>query len=560
MSLEMAVRYQEKVPLAHNTRRGREENENELGELRTRNENRGRYWKIACLLLLGVGILVARVHLERPHRLHKLLPGSTLSIANYTTALQLALQFLDVQKSGKLPSSNPFSWRGDSALNDGSDNGVNLTGGLYDAGDQIKFGLPMAFTATLLSWSVLEYASLMEQTQQLVVAMDSIRWVTDYLIKAHVSSNEFYFQVGDAEKEHHCWERPENNDVPRPSYKLNTTNPGSDVAAESAAAMAAASMVFRTTDPEYSDSLLKHASELFQFADTYKASYSVTNPVVQAFYNSTGFTDELLWGASWLYYATGNISYLDYVTSAKALVSARLGQFPLWFSWDDKTPGLQVLLARLQILGHPLGADNSITNALWKYRATADGLICTFLPQSPSATAKRTKGGLIWLMEWNPLQHALNSGLLALFYSDYLVAANISAITCSGDIFTPKEIRSFAAIQADYVLGVNPLQQSFMVGYGSNYPKMVHHRGASIPNDGTIFTCKDGFVWYNATTPNPNVAIGAVVGGPFLNDTYVDSRENAGQNEPTTYNSAAMAGLAAGLSNTGATTVPLTWT
>jgi hypothetical protein len=56
-------------------------------------------------------------------------------------------------------------------------------------------------------------------------------------------------------------------------------------------------------------------------------------------------------------------------------------------------------------------------------------------------------GGLIWLMEWNPLQHALNSGLLALFYSDYLVAANISAITCSGDIFTPKEIRSFAAIQ-----------------------------------------------------------------------------------------------------------------
>jgi hypothetical protein len=98
MSLEMAVRYQEKAPLAHNTRRGREENENELGELRTRNENRGRYWKIACLLLLGVGILVARVHLERPHRLHKLLPGSTLSIANYTTALQLALQFLDVQK------------------------------------------------------------------------------------------------------------------------------------------------------------------------------------------------------------------------------------------------------------------------------------------------------------------------------------------------------------------------------------------------------------------------------------------------------------------------------
>jgi hypothetical protein len=72
-------------------------------------------------------------------------------------------------------------------------------------------------------------------------------------------------------------------------------------------------------------------------------------------------------------------------------------------------------------------------------------------------------GGLIWLMEWNPLQHALNSGLLALFYSDYLVAANISAITCSGDIFTPKEIRSFAAIQVLYPLTF--LAQEMMVDF-----------------------------------------------------------------------------------------------
>jgi hypothetical protein len=49
---------------------------------------------------------------------------------------------------------------------DGKDNGVDLTGGLYDAGDSVKFGLPMAFTATLLSWGVLEYGPAMEKAGQ----------------------------------------------------------------------------------------------------------------------------------------------------------------------------------------------------------------------------------------------------------------------------------------------------------------------------------------------------------------------------------------------------------
>lgn len=97
--------------------------------------------------------------------------------------------------AGQLPSNFPIAWRGDSCLQDGSDNGVDLSGGLYDAGDHVKFGLPMAFTATLLSWSVLEYGPLMDKSNQLTVAKGSIRWVTDYLIKAHTASEEFYYQV-----------------------------------------------------------------------------------------------------------------------------------------------------------------------------------------------------------------------------------------------------------------------------------------------------------------------------------------------------------------------------
>lgn len=90
------------------------------------------------------------------------------------------------------------------------------------------------------------------------------------------------------------------------------------------------------------------------------------------------------------------------------------------------------------------------------------------------------------------------------------------------------------------------MNMSYLVGYGHNYPRYVHHRGASIPV-GANTSCHDGFKWLNSTKPNPNLAIGAVVGGPFLNDTYIDLRNNSMQGEPTTYNSALFVGLMSGL-------------
>ena len=76
---------------------------------------------------------------------------------NYGEALQKSLLFFELQRSGDLDESTiRTNWRGDSGLSDGADNGVDLTGGLYDAGDNVKFNLPMAYTATMLAWSVYE--------------------------------------------------------------------------------------------------------------------------------------------------------------------------------------------------------------------------------------------------------------------------------------------------------------------------------------------------------------------------------------------------------------------
>lgn len=70
---------------------------------------------------------------------------------------------------------------------------VDLVGGYYDAGDNVKFGFPMAFTTTMLSWSVIEFGGMMKG--ELQHAKDAIRWATDYLLKATAHPNTIYVQV-----------------------------------------------------------------------------------------------------------------------------------------------------------------------------------------------------------------------------------------------------------------------------------------------------------------------------------------------------------------------------
>jgi len=51
---------------------------------------------------------------------------------DYKEVLCSSLLFYEAQRSGKLPSDQKVTWRKDSALNDGSDVGHDLTGGYFD--------------------------------------------------------------------------------------------------------------------------------------------------------------------------------------------------------------------------------------------------------------------------------------------------------------------------------------------------------------------------------------------------------------------------------------------
>nr|GEW52557.1 endoglucanase 2-like [Tanacetum cinerariifolium] len=192
-----------------------------------------------------------------------------------------------------------------------------------------------------------------------------------------------------------------------------------------------------------------------------------------------------------------------------------------------------------------------------EYRKTAEAIMCNLLPNSPSVTSSRTKDGLIWVSKWHALQQPVASVFLAVLFSDYMLSSKISTLECDSESFSPSDLREFAISQADYVWGDNPMKMSYLVGYGDEYPKYVHHRGASIPADATT-GCKDGMKWLTSSKPNLNVATGAHVGGPSEYDKYIDSRNNSMQGESSTHNSAVLVGLLSGLVSTSSVTKSFT--
>jgi hypothetical protein len=58
-----------------------------------------------------------------------------------------------------------------------------------------------------------------------------------------------------------------------------------------------------------------------------------------------------------------------------------------------------------------------------------------------------TGGGLIWVSEWNSLQHPVASAFLATLYSNYMLTSQTAKLSCSGKSFSAADLRDFAQSQ-----------------------------------------------------------------------------------------------------------------
>ncbi|MEU4696771.1 glycoside hydrolase family 9 protein [Nonomuraea dietziae] len=441
-----------------------------------------------------------------------LLPASLLvaqpaqaATFEYGEALQKSLFFYEAQQSGRLPSWNRVSWRGDSGLDDGKDVGLDLTGGWYDAGDHVKFGLPMAFTATMLAWGAVEYRDAYAASGQLTHLQNNLKWVNDYFIKAHPSPNVLYGQIGAGGPDHAWWGPAEVMPMARPSYKIDASCGGSDLAAETAAAMAASSIVFRPTNPAYADTLVTHAKQLYTFADTVRKKYSECITDAQSFYNSwSGYNDELVWGAIWLHRATQDQAYLakaeSYYDNLGSEPQSTTKSYKWTIAWDDKSYGAYVLLHKL--------------TGKQRYLDDANRWLDYWTVGVNGQKIRYSPGGQAVLDRWGSLRYAANTAFAALVHSDSI-----------SDATRRTRYHDFAKRQIDYALGDNPRGSSYVIGFGANPPKNPHHRTAHGSWTDQISSPVD----------SRHVLYGALVGGPpDPDDKYTDSRQDYVMNEVAT--------------------------
>lgn len=451
--------------------------------------------------------------------------SSSTTTYNYAEALQKSFLFYEAQQSGHLPSWNRVSWRGEATGNDGKAEGVDLSGGFYDAGDHVKFGFPMAFAMTSLAWGGVDFRDAYASSGQLQPLLNNVKYGMDYLINAHPSANTLYVQVGDGTTDHNYWGAPETLDArakttsfPRPAYKITASCPGTDVAAETGAAFAAASMLFKPTDASYAATLLTHAEQLFSFADSTKGTdgkdtaYITCVPAASGFYTSTQeggqnegatkmYWDELAWNAVWLYRATGNASYLAKAESFYPKMGSqtdaggngtKVPAYSYGFSWNDKEYGVYALLAKL--------------TGQSQYKTDTQRYLDYWTVGYNGRKGEFTAGGLMFPFYWAPLRIAAYTALVALDYADYL--------TPSDALYS--RYHDFAKRQIDYSLGDNPGKHSYVIGFGTNPPRNPHHRGSH----GS---------WLNQSptgppTNNRHILYGALVGGPNSSDAWSDDR------------------------------------
>ncbi|CAO3631798.1 unnamed protein product [Cunninghamella blakesleeana] len=283
-----------------------------------------------------------------------------------------------------------------------------------------------------------------------------------------------------------------------------------------AAALASTSYLMRTfaNDSSYADTLLSAAQSVYALAETKPFQvYSNSVPAADGLYQTNNFTGQLVYGALWLYKATGNTTYRD--KASNYYDTFTLGAVPVSpMDWSDPTGSV-----------HILGVEVDQSNT--KYTTNAKKWLDTMISGSNGSPCTYTNGGLLWCEGYSnsnsmvPLQ---DTSLLALLYSRL-------------DPSNSQKYVDFATKQLNYMLGDNYMKTPYVVGVHPNAPANPHSSTAS---GGTDIN--------NINTSPPKelyVLYGAVVGGPNKEDIFYDERNDWTQTEVALDYNAPFQGLVA---------------
>jgi len=379
----------------------------------------------------------------------------------------------------------------------------DVCGGWHDAGDYGRYVVPAAKAVADL---LLGYEfSPSPDTRLLNIVWFEIEWM---LKMQDAKTGGVYHKVS-------CEKFDALDEMPHDEHGELVLSPISATAtADFAATMALASRFY----PEQKDKLLNTAKRAWKWCAANPDAPSFTNPpeIHTGGYGDHSDRDERFWAACELFAATADETYHDYIKASEFLDGSRRDNernkerygdpFPFGLGWGNvETYG------HVAYLLHGTMANNGIKQRM------KDNLL-------------RSCDYLMELYKKSP--YGISLGDIYRWGSNMTVANNAMMLILGSRLASDgQEYINAALDHFHYLLGKNPLSQSYITGYGAKSPKNPHHR--------------------------PSVAMGSavpgmVVGGPCmhvnrdqaLNDhcadappakRYVDHKHSFASNEITIY-------------------------
>jgi len=484
---------------------------------------------------------------------------------NFAKALQLSLYFYDANKCGEGITGGRLEWRGDCHVEDNEiplvpmvekdqvkigtnlsqefinankeyldpdgDGKLDLAGGMHDAGDHVKFGLPGTYAGSTLGWGFYEFRDAYEKTGQAEHAKEILRWFNDFYLKCSFFNDKdeivaFCYQVGEGNVDHNFWNPPELQDSKvlklfgRPAYFATEEGPASDICSGAAASLAINYLNFKDEDPEYAEECFKTAKALYEFSKKYRGQgYD------GGFYTSSYDYDEMAWAAVWLNIITGDEQYIDDITSVDAdgyytgymqrIIKSEGNTWQnIWVHcWDTVWGGVFAKLA-------PITNDEMHWYIFrwnieyWSGIPHKDTNDTVFLSKSPA--------GFSVVNPYGSTRYNTAAELCALVYRKETGRTDFT---------------DWAKSQMEYIMGSNPMNRSYIVGYSENSAKHPHHRAAHGSKTLSMLDPPE----------HRHTLWGALVGGPDLEDFHKDETTDYVYNEVAIDYNAAFVGAAAGL-------------
>ena len=450
----------------------------------------------------------------------------------HTCDAKVPLQPMDEQEIGTNLSA-AFIKQHKDILDPDGDGYVDVSGGFHDAGDHVKFGLPEAYAGSVVSWGYYEFRDAYEQTGQAEHAETICRYFCDYFMRSTFRDKNgdviaFCYQVGDGDIDHKYWQSPEIDAMSRPAYFATADLPTTDDVSEAAACLAINYYNFLETDPKYAAKCLDTAKALFQFAADNEKKVGDGGDGPKSYYTSSKWQDDFCFAAGWLYLITEDHWYLE-----QALPYVDYYAPPGYvLCWNDMWNGVGIVYGRIQDI-YPevceecrvaIGRGKYEVLDFWEEEAKAVNAMIT------GEAGKITEGGYFWLNKWGSARYNTAAQFTALVYDKYQKGK---------DLYEPSHpdyyFSDWARGQMEYILGDNPIERCYVVGYAENSAKYPHHRAAS------------GLTMAEDTAEHKHVLWGALVGGPDKEDQHVDTTADWVYNEVTIDYNAAFVGAAAGL-------------